>query len=145
MRLEMEFGRQEDPEKGDEIKLEIAQELIEVLKEKNGKLLDKQKDIQIENKQILEVNMKENYYLNLRLLCSQVALQENYNLSCKLAQATNSHQCYLAELQVASFLGDPAKQEVPQEEMAFVRSYDRHDLSFKAYNSASVRPIALKF
>ena len=79
MRLEMEFGRQEDPEKGDEIKLEIAQELIEVLKEKNGKLLDKQKDIQIENKQILEVNMKENYYLNLRLLCSQVALQENYN------------------------------------------------------------------
>ena len=103
MRLEMEFERQEDSEKGDEIKLEIAQELIEVLKEKNGKLIDKQKDIQIKNKQILEVNMKENYCLNLRWFCTQVVLQENYNLSCKLAQATNSRQCYLADLQVGCF------------------------------------------
>ena len=45
----------------------------------------------------------------------------------------------------SEFLGDPAKQEAPQEETAFVRSAVRHDLSSKAYNSASLGPIILKF
>ena len=46
-----------------------------------------------------------------------------------------------------AFLGDPAKQEAPQEETvrSYVPLFVRHDLSSKAYNLASLRPIDLKF
>ena len=44
----------------------------------------------------------------------------------------------------SEFLGNPAKQEAPQEVTVSVRPLVRHDLSSKAYNSASLRPIALK-
>ena len=47
------------------------------------------------------------------------------------------------------FLGDPAKQEAPQEETAFVcsavYSFVRAHLSSNSYNSASLRPTELKF
>ena len=43
------------------------------------------------------------------------------------------------------FLSDPAKQEAPQEETAFIGLSICTHLSSKAYNSAPIRPIALKF
>ena len=52
---------------------------------------------------------------------------------------------WILQMLLKSFLGDPAKQEAPQEETASVRPSVRHDLNSNAYNSASLRPIALKF
>ena len=47
------------------------------------------------------------------------------------------------------FVGDPMKQEAPQEETAFVRLFGHlavcADPSWKAYNLASLSPITLKF
>ena len=79
-------------------------------------------------------------------ICMLVNLQKNARLIFFASASEKSGMWFYQYLQ---FLGDPAKQEAPQEETPFVRSSGRsavhHDLSSKAYNSASLRPIALKF